>query len=571
MIKSLTVRNYAIIENLHLDFHRGLTIITGETGAGKSILIGALGLIMGNRADTRVLYFPERKCVVEGVFDLSPYELQWFFESNDIDYDAECILRREITPSGKSRAFINDTPVTLPVLRQLSGALFDLHHQFDTLDLHQVSFQLKMVDALAGNAELLQRYRRAFQTFQSHRRRLEELRAKLAQSLEEEDFVQFQLKEFEELRLEAGEQEALEAERDQLGHAEEIKRSLLETWQALSEGENATTEQLRALLSQLEAVQKFHPEVPALARRLETTLLELRELAQDCERLAEEAEFDPQRLEEVEARLDAIYRLQNKHRVASVEELLDIQQSLEKRSLSTDALSSEIEALEAECAQCRSELERLASELHQRRRAAIPAFEQKVQSLLAELAMPHARFQVELEQQEELGPSGKDSVHFRFAANKGGALQQLKDVASGGELARLTLVTKSLVARAIPLPTLIFDEIDVGVSGDVALRMGQILGRLAADHQVICITHSPQIAARADLHYFVYKTDTPERTIARVKALHNEERVNAIATMLSQNPPTPSALDNARELLALAAEEPLAAPAAKKEPFGGSG
>ncbi len=564
MIKSLTVRNYAIIESLHLDFHRGLTIITGETGAGKSILLGALGLIMGKRADTRVLYFPERKCVVEGVFDLSPYELRPFFEAHDIDYDAECILRREITPAGKSRAFINDTPVTLPVLRQLCGALIDLHQQFDTLDLHQVSFQLKMVDALAGNAALLERYRQAYQAYQTTLRLLEERREELAKGLEERDFVQFQLEEFEELRLEAGEQDTLEAERDQLGHAEEIKRSLLQTWQGLIEGDNAATEQLRTLLSQLEAVQKYHPEVPALARRLETTLLELRDLAQECERLAEEAEFDPQRLEEVEARLDAIYRLQNKHRVSTVEELLDIQQKLEQRSLSTDTLQAEIEALEAECERRKKELEQLAAELHERRRDAIPAFEEKVQRLLAELAMPHARFRVELHALEALGASGKDAVHFLFAANKGAELQQLKDVASGGELARLTLVTKSLVAKAIPLPTLIFDEIDVGVSGDVALRMGQILGRLAADHQVVCITHSPQIAARADLHYFVYKTDTPERTLARVKALHNEERVTAIAAMLSQNPPTPSALDNARELLALAAEESLTAPTAKK-------
>lgn len=551
MIRSLSIQNYAIIDELEIKFPDGLTIITGETGAGKSILLGALGLIMGKRADTKALYDLSRKCIIEARFDIGKYKLQSFFEENDIDYDAELLIRRELTPAGKSRAFINDTPATLSVLQELSSALIDLHLQFDTLDIHQVSFQLRMVDALAGNQDILEIYQKQYRRFQTEQRKLVTMRAEHDRALREFDFLQFQYNELEQANLLPGEQEELEAEEQLLGNAEEIKRNMTAAYLMLNEHEHPVLAQLREVQQRLNSVRRFHPELPELLQRLNSALLDLEDLASELERIGEETEFNPLRIQEIQQRLDLLNRLQHKHQVADVAALLDLQASLEKQLQSFGELADNTAELEASLLQQQTQLAEIAMQLRERRLAVITSFEAQVVERLALLSMESARLQIELRPSAELSNTGLDEVRFLFAANKGARLQEIRDVASGGELSRLTLVSKSLVASAIPLPTLIFDEIDTGISGDVALKMGQILRELSNQHQVVSITHSPQVASKADAHYFVYKQETDARTITRVRELSNEERIRAIATMLSQNPPSDSALENARELLQL--------------------
>lgn len=552
MIKRLSIRNYAIIEELEIRFPDGLTIITGETGAGKSILLGALGLIMGDRADLKALFDESEKCVIEGVFNVEAYDLKGFFEENDLDYFQECVIRRELSPSGKSRAFVNDTPVTLDVLRQLTGSLVDLHMQFDTLDIHNVSFQLRMIDALAGNKALLNEYQAHYRRFTQDKRKLEKLREQAERSAQETDFLNFQLAEFNKAELVEGEQERLEEELQSLTHAEEIKRSLSAAFHHLTESDMPLTGQLNDVLRQISEVKKFHPAIPDLYRRLESLALDLEDLAGEFEKVAESTEFDPERILEIQQRLDVIYRLQNKHRVGTVAELLEIQEDLQRKLDAIGDLSSEIGALEKSIGGQEKNLRSLATQLAERRRQAAPGFTKKVLGLLAQLAMPHTRFEVDFKTSADLLPTGADEVSFLFAANPGSRLQLIKDVASGGELSRLTLVTKSLVASAIPLPTLIFDEIDQGVSGDVSLKMGNILRQLSNHHQVVVITHSPQVASKADAHYFVYKKVSGNSTATKVKLLDEEERVRSIAVMLSTNPPSEAALANARELMGMA-------------------
>lgn len=549
MIKHLQVKNYALIESLRIDFSKGLTIITGETGAGKSILLGALGLIMGNRADTKTLYDDEEKCVIEGFFDISPYDLKAFFKANDLDYDRELIIRRELLPSGKSRAFVNDTPVNLKVLQQLSSSLVDLHQQFDTLDIHNVSFQLRMLDALAGNKQLLADYQEQYRAYQADRRILNDLRERNQNAAKEIDFINFQLEEFRNAELVAGEQEALEEELAVLTNAEEIKQTLGAVYQHLSESEQSVVGQLQEMGHSLGQVKRYDSRLANLYERYDSILLELEDLAQEIERIAEDTEYDPERITEIQTRLDLIYRLENKHGVNTVEELIEIQNALQGQLDAFSDLSGEIDSLERDIIEQEKQLREKAAELTRQRQRVVPGFEEKVKDLLAQLAMEHAQLKVEIKAMPQLGPTGLDEVQYLFAANKGSRLQLIKDVASGGELSRLTLVTKSLVASAIPLPTLIFDEIDTGVSGDVALKMGNILRQLSNQHQVVSITHSPQIASKADSHYFVYKNVREERTVTEVMHLSGEERVRAIATMLSQSPPSPSAIENAKELL----------------------
>lgn len=551
MIKKLSIRNYAIIEELEINFPGGLTIITGETGAGKSILLGALGLIMGGRADSKSLHDETKKCVIEGVFEVDKYRLQPFFEENDLDYLAECIIRRELSPSGKSRAFVNDTPVRLGILKQLTGSLIDLHEQFDTLDIHNVSFQLRMMDALAGNDALLQQYQSHYKNYIADKRKLLQLIEQSERSSQETDFLQFQLNEFNEVELIGNEQEKLEAEQNQLVNAEAIKSTLAAAFHNLTNGETPISGQLQEVQKQIAEVKKFHPTVPALYQRLESLVLELEDIASEFEKTAESTEADPERSAVIQTRLDTIYRLQNKHRVNSINELLEIQTSLEEKLSAIGDLSSDIEALEKGIAAHEDKLKKIAQKLSNKRKKSSPSFTKKVLGLLQQLGMPHTRFEVEFKELDQLNSTGTDEVNFLFAANPGSRLQHIKDVASGGELSRLTLVTKSLVASAIPLPTLIFDEIDTGISGDISLKMGNILRQLSNHHQVINITHSPQIASKADAHYFVYKKVDSNSTTTKVKLLNEEERVRSLAVMLSQNPPSESALQNARELIGM--------------------
>lgn len=549
MIQSLHIQNYALIEALNISFPKGLTIITGETGAGKSIILGALGLIMGERADTKALYDPTTKCVIEGRFKVGAYGLRDFFTENDLDYEDELIIRREITPSGKSRAFINDTPANLKVLQSLSAVLIDLHQQFDTLDIHQMGFQLRLLDALAENKALLQDYQEEYRTYTRTKNRLEQLRNQNASANQELEFKRFQWTELQEAELLADEQESLETDFASLSNAEDTKRSSAEAFQFLCESEVSIVDQMQTLTQSLISSAKVDPVVANLQERLLVLTEELNDIGTALERHAEATDYDPERIQEMQARLDMIYRLQKKHHVTTIGELLDIQEALQQDLSLFENVDEQIDQLTKQVAAAEKKLRQQAQELSKKRQAVAPAFAQEVATTLADLAMPAAQLVVDIQPLEELSSTGLDEVQFLFSANKGSAPKPIKNVASGGELSRLTLVTKSLVASAMALPTLIFDEIDAGVSGDVALKMGYILRKLSNHHQVVVITHSPQVAARADEHLFVYKKEDGDRTMTKVRQLAKEERVRALAVMLSQNPPSSSALENAKELI----------------------
>lgn len=551
MIKKLLIQNYALIEALELEFPSGLTIITGETGAGKSILLGALGLIMGNRADSRSLFDENKKCVVEAYFSIEKYGLASFFENNEIDYEDDLIIRRELTPAGKSRSFINDTPVNLKTLQDLSAELIDLHQQFDTSDIHDQNFQLKMVDALADNAHLLTKYRKEFREYAALKKQRDEIISMSQASQREIEFLNFQWDELDKANLQLGEEDSLEEELTRLTHAEDIKRILGTTFSQLEESETSILTQLSDISQSLSQVRRFDEVVGRLYERLATSQIELRELSRDIENRYEAIEYDPDRLKTVQERLDMLNRLLNKHQVANVGDLIKFRAQLASRLESFANRNMDIAAIEARISHLQNQLEQVAGVLNERRIAVIPTFEEKIHQRLSLLALENARLEVHCQSVEDLGPNGKDSVFFLFAANRGSRMLPIKDVASGGELSRLALVIKSLVASAIPLPTLIFDEIDAGISGDVALKMGNILRTLSNEHQVITITHSPQVAAKADTHYFVYKEEMPERTLTCVKSLDKEGRIFSIASMLSQNPPSAFAIENAKELLGL--------------------
>ena len=549
MIQRLLIKNYAIIESLDIEFADSLTIITGETGAGKSILLGALGMILGNRTDTKVLYNQAEKCVIEGYFDVQNYDLKGFFEENEIDYDDNSVVRRELTPQGKTRSFINDTPVNLTQLREFSSKLVDLHQQFDTLDIHDTSFQLQMVDALADNKAPLSIYREKFKSFQSDKKILKDLKEKSERSTREIEFLNFQLNEFNKAELIEGEQERIEEEQQRLQNAETIKRYLSAAFRAVSEDENAVINQLKSIGQSISQVKKYTPSVSKLYERFESIIYELEDIGGELESISEDTEHDPERIADIQTRLDVLYKLLKKHGVATVEQLLEIQNNLQSQLNAFGDLSEDIDRLEKALVAQEAELRKMAGELSAKRKFVTPQFENQVHDMLRQLSMENARIQVQIVDSQELTQNGMDDVQFLFAANKGSRMMPIKDVASGGELSRLALCTKSLVAAAIPLPTLIFDEIDSGVSGDVALKMGNILHKLSKHHQVVVITHSPQVAAKAEKHYFVYKTNREDRTITSVRPLNTDERIRSIAVMLSQNPPSASALENARELM----------------------
>ena len=549
MIQRLQIKNYAIIESLEIDFSKGLTIITGETGAGKSILLGALGLIMGNRADTKVLFEQDKKCIVEAVFDIKKYNLITFFEKHELDYDHELIIRREISPNGKSRAFINDTPATLRVLQEMSSSLIDLHHQFDTLDIHKQNFQMQMVDALAGNNEILSDYRTNFRKYTQLQRELAIIQAENSKAAREQEFVLFQLKELREAELTPGEQSRIEQELKVLSGAEEVKQNLAAAVFQLSESEQAIHSQLIEVGQLISNIGDLSDDLNSLSKRFETIQEELNDLTRDLEKAADDVEYDEEKIQMAQERLDLLYRLEQKHQVQNLDQLIVIRDELESQLESFSNSTMEEEKIAKKIKTLETSLFKTAQKLQKKRQTIIPAFEKKVKKMLATLAMPNAEFKVELTTKEVLNIQGLNEAEFLFSANKGMPLQPIKNVASGGELARLALVTKSLVASAIPLPTLIFDEIDTGISGDVALKMGGILRTLSNDHQVISITHSPQIASKADAHYFVYKKETTDRTLAKVKLLTDNEKIRAIAVMLSQNPPSTAALENAKDLL----------------------
>jgi DNA repair protein RecN (Recombination protein N) len=551
VLRSLHVSNYAIIDRVDLRFSKQLSIITGETGAGKSILVGALSLLLGQRADGSSLYDKSKPCILEAVFDVSSYRLQPFFAEHDLDYDAECIIRREINVHGKSRAFVNDTPVTLEVLRELSSNLVDLHHQHETLELASHAFQMDAVDAYAQHVPQVIAFQAGYDDLQALQRDLDALRNSHAEAQRELDYQIFQYNELTEANLSPGEQESLETELETLTHSEEIYASLDAARELISEGESSLSSMMNRLESALRRSARYDPRVGELLRRLESSRIEIDDVATEIYRMQQSAENDPARREVVMERLDVIFRLQKKYRVSTVDELITRRDELARQIRSIEGADESISRMELEMGAKQDELLTRAKELSSARSKAASKLEKNVTAMLPSVGLPHAVFKVELAAGEEIGPNGMNTVRFVFSANPGTVPLDIRKVASGGELSRLLLAIKSLIARSLSLPTLVFDEIDEGISGEVAKKIGSLLRGLSSMHQVICITHLPQIAAQGHAHFYVYKEVKAGRTLTFVRSLEAPERVVEIAKMLSGERPTTAALENARELLTL--------------------
>ena len=549
MLTRLSINNYAIIDELEIDFSGKLSIITGETGAGKSIIIGALGLILGERADSSSLVNKEKKCIVEGIFSgNSKKEVTAFLKANELDAEEELVLRREIGVNGKSRAFVNDTPVNLVQLQQLSSLLIDLHQQFDTLELGETDFQRQVLDALAGQVSLVEEYQLQYRQWLQFRRETEELKAQQQQFEKEADYNRFQFTELEEAAFRENELEETEAELKLLNNSEGIKAALAKTYFDLRESETPIVQQLKILLNQLNIYSAYHPDLPALLQRLQSAQVELQDIADDVDRISNHINYDPQRIEQLNERLSLGYRLQKKHGVNSTAELLAIQKELEEKLKTVLNIEASIQQKEKETNRLLTETRKTAEKITAGRNKQVKPLEDKVNKLLAQVGMPNAKLKISV-QPAELNSSGADAIEFLFDANRSGQFQPVRKVASGGELSRLMLCIKSLVAQSIDLPTLIFDEIDTGISGEAARQVGIIMKELSAKRQVICITHQPQIAGKADAHFFVYKEIVRDKVKTNIRQLTTEERITAIAKMLSGEKPTAAAMENAREMV----------------------
>lgn len=549
MIQSLKIQNYALIDQIDIEFRRGFITITGETGAGKSILIGALSLILGNRADTSVLKDESRKCVVEASFDIAHYNLQHLFEQQELDYEPETIVRREINSNGKSRAFVNDTPVNIKVLKELGNHLVDIHSQHQNLVLKDNQFQLDVMDAYAGHSDMLKKYRQEFKEYRELKKKLENLKATAEKNKADQDYYQFQYEQLEKLNLQEGEQEELENELQTLNHTEEIKYNLSHADHLLSNEETSILTQLKESVDSVQKIVDFFPKVKEQHERLNSVYIELQDLSNEIEVLNENVEHDPERIEFIRQRLDEMYSLQHKHNVSSDKELMDIRDQLEKQLNDIDSYDLQIEQLEREVDEKTRLLKEMADKLTENRKSVAPGIEERITEMLKELGIPNALFQIDHQQLDHFSESGQDEVQFLFSANKNMAPEEISRVASGGELSRLMLSLKSLLVETKALPTIIFDEIDSGTSGDIADKMGAIMQQMAHTMQVINITHLPQIASKGDHHFLVYKQDDQEHTYTNIKRLGQDERVREIAKMLSGEELTETALQNAREFL----------------------
>jgi len=549
MLCNLVVENYALISKLEIEFRKGLTIITGETGAGKSILLGALSLILGKRADTTVLFDKEKKCIVEGTFDIKHYGLAVFFSEKGIDYDDQPILRREITATGKSRAFINDVPVNLEVLTELGLKLIDIHSQHQNLNLADSLFQMKVIDSFAQNFELLDTYRSHFSVFKGIQKTYRQLADEASRSKSDLDYYQFQYTQLEETQLVEGEQEELEFELEKLTHAEEIKTGLSTAITLLQGDSNSALQQLKDSLGALSRIRKFLHENDSLSTRIESAYIDIKDVAREMEVLNNQLYYDPDRLNQVNDRLNLLYSLEKKHRVSTLSELIAVRQHLKDKIEEINAYDFNLEEMEKKLAETRIILGDYADKLTLYRQKAIAPFEQHIVEMLHEVGIPHAGFSIQFEKLDEFNEHGSDKIQFLFTANKNMAVQDIARVASGGELSRLMLCVKSLMSDSIGLPTIIFDEIDTGVSGDIAERVGNIINRMAEKMQIINITHLPQVASKGKYHYLVYKTDDEKTSVTRMKLLTPEERHIEIAKMLSGEEITHAALENARSLL----------------------
>lgn len=549
MLCNLVVENYALISSLSIEFRKGLTIITGETGAGKSILLGALSLILGKRADTSVLLDKEKKCLVEGTFDITSYGLESFFNEKGIDYDDQPIVRREIAASGKSRAFINDLPVNLEVLTEFGMKLIDIHSQHQNLNLADSEFQMKVIDSFAHNLDLLKTYRSHFTIYTEIQQKLRHLAEEADRSRAELDYIQFQYNQLLEAKLSDGEQEALEFELEKLSHAEEIKTGLGMVHELLQDGDTSVLKQLKEVQGAFGRFMKYLHRNDDLPAQLESAYIEIKDVAREVDILNSQLTFDPDRLAQVNERLNLLYGLEKKHRVSTVAELIQITQQLQIKLTAINGYDLTLEELARKRDETHGVLQQLADELCVRRNNVLAAFQQQVVEMLLAVGIPHAGFSVVMEKLDTLNAWGSDTVRFLFTANKNMPLQDIARVASGGELSRLMLCVKSLLSDSIALPTIIFDEIDTGVSGEIAERVGNIIHRMAEKMQIINITHLPQVASKGKNHYLVYKTDHEQTTVTRMKLLTPEERHIEIAKMLSGEEITRAALENARALL----------------------
>lgn len=550
MLKSLSIQNYALIDSLNIDFDKGFSVITGETGAGKSIILGALSLILGQRAENRFIKQNEQKCTIEGVFDISLYNLQALFQEHDWEYNPnECILRREIWTNGKSRAFINDSPVYLNNLKELGDRLIDIHSQHQNLSLNDIFFQLNVLDILAQSKLEKEDFQKAFKEYQTARKLLLELQEQSQKNKEEQDYFQFQFDALSGAKLQVGEQETLETELETITHAEEIKSSLFTVVSSLS-GEGDTVERkLKSATETLKNIQQVFPKAAELAQRVESAYIDLKDVRIEAEKYFEEIDFNAERQRLVEERLSVIYDLQKKHSVKTVEELLEIQKQLDEKLQNITSLDEKLEQLEKEVSQKYQQMLQKADALSQKRKSAKQPVEKQLTEKLVYLGMPNAKFKCDITEKNNPDITGKNTVNFLFSANKNTALLPVSQIASGGEISRLMLCLKSMITGATAMPTVIFDEIDSGTSGEIADKMGTIMREMSRDMQVIAITHLPQIGAKGEVHYVVYKDDNEETTVTYMKKISSEERIEEIARMLSGEKTTAQAVENAKVML----------------------
>jgi DNA repair protein RecN (Recombination protein N) len=549
MLQKLHIQNYAIIDEISIDFSSKLNIITGETGAGKSILVGALSLVLGERADSSVLSAKDKKCVVEAFFSSAKNkEIKEFFAANDLEVDNEVIVRREIAATGKSRAFINDTPVNLNQLKELSSMLVDLHQQFDTIELGDNDFQREVLDALAGNVELLQEYSGIFNRYSKTKKELETLQLEQSNANKELDYNKFQFDELEEAGLKENELEELDAELKLLSNAESVKQDLGSIYGELKETEQPIVQQLKVLSNKLHSLEQYHTDIPEIAKRLLSSQVELQDIADELEKINDGVQYSAERIQIVNDKMALGYKLLKKHNVNTTNELLAIKDSLQEKLTAIFNITETIAKKEKEVGELLKQAEKLSTTISANRKKATEPFTKQVNILLAQVGMPNAQIKIQLTA-SALNIYGADTIEFLFDANKSNRFEPLRKVASGGELSRLMLCIKSLVAKKLQLPTLIFDEIDTGISGEAAKQVGLIMKELSASHQLISITHQPQIAAKADAHYFVYKEIKGDKIATSIRQLSGDERITAIAHMLSGEKPTAAALANAREMV----------------------
>ncbi len=549
MLSHLYIENYALIEKLEIDFTSGFSVITGETGAGKSIIIGAISLILGQRADISILFNKTKKCVIEGSFDISQLELKEFFNNNELDEENPCILRREISTNGKSRAFINDTPVNLGQLKEIGEKLVDIHSQHITLTLNNSDFQMSVTDTIAGNQELLKKYNFEFINYQKHKQELNHLKEKEKEANIQKDYLQFIYDELEKANFQKDEQEKVSNELELQNNAEEIKTGLFKSISILSQSEINAISLLNEAGSQFNKLKEFHPKIKEINIRIQSCIIELKDIITETEAIEESIHFDNERIDFLTQRLDLINRIEKKHSVNTINELLEIKDKISDELLQISSYEEKILSLEEEVNKQYIKISELASSISNQREKIIPEIENKVKIILNELGMSTAELKIRLTINQQPNLKGCNSIEFLFNANKGGELRELSKVISGGELSRLMLAIKSIISKQNILPTVIFDEIDNGVSGDIAAKVGTIMRKMASNRQLIAITHLPQIAAKAEDHYFVSKKSNEEFTRSIIKKLSKEEKIEEIAKMLSNEKVTASALENARQLM----------------------